>query len=69
MLFPTLILSIFIVGFVFVGVGIRMLLLKNGEFRGTCATMNPYLKSQVGNCTVCGRAPGEDCKKEDAVAM
>ena len=32
------------------------------EFRGTCATNNPMLKQKVGECTVCGKKEGEDCK-------
>ncbi|MDH3648089.1 MAG: hypothetical protein OEQ53_00305 [Saprospiraceae bacterium] len=32
------------------------------EFRGTCATNNPMLKDSLGECTVCGKSPEEDCK-------
>ena len=32
------------------------------EFRGTCATNNPMLKSQIGDCTVCGKKADEACK-------
>jgi hypothetical protein len=32
------------------------------EFRGTCATNNPMLKNEIGDCTVCGKKPDEDCK-------
>ncbi len=32
------------------------------EFRGTCATNNPMLKDKIGECTVCGRKPGEACQ-------
>ena len=32
------------------------------EFRGTCATNNPMLKSEIGECTVCGKKPEEECK-------
>lgn len=35
------------------------------EFRGTCATNNPMLKDKVGDCTVCGRKPGEECKEDE----
>lgn len=31
------------------------------EFRGTCANASSQLKSQIGECVVCGRKPGEDC--------
>lgn len=32
------------------------------EFRGTCASNNPMLKDKVGECSVCGKRPDEDCK-------
>jgi hypothetical protein len=32
------------------------------EFRGSCASNNPMLKNQFGECSVCGKKPEEDCK-------
>ena len=32
------------------------------EFRGSCASNNPMLKNQLGDCSVCGKKPEEDCK-------
>ena len=32
------------------------------EFRGTCATNNPMLKNQIGDCEVCGKTADEACK-------
>lgn len=32
------------------------------EFRGTCASNNPMLKSSMGECSVCGKEEGEACK-------
>jgi hypothetical protein len=40
-------------------------LFTGNEFRGTCATNNPMLKSEIGECTVCGRQEGEACKNPD----
>ncbi|MCG8329258.1 MAG: hypothetical protein MI974_16300 [Chitinophagales bacterium] len=48
-------------GISFLLINIRHLVTGN-EFRGTCATNNPMLKSQVGECTVCGKKPDEECK-------
>lgn len=48
-------------GISFVLINIRHIVTGN-EFRGTCATNNPMLKSKVGECTVCGKLPEEDCK-------
>ena len=69
MFIPTLIVSVILIALVFAGIGLRILLVKDGEFRGTCATNNPMLKNQVGECTVCGGKPGEDCKQEATVTM
>lgn len=38
----------------FAMIGIRMLLLKDGEFRGTCSSNNPLLADKTGNCSICG---------------
>ncbi len=38
---------------------------KGEEFRGTCSTNNPMLKNEIGECTVCGKSPDEDCKMPD----
>lgn len=32
------------------------------EFRGSCASNNPLLKNQFGECTVCGKKPETDCQ-------
>lgn len=39
----------------FAMIGIRMIVLKNGEFRGTCSSNNPLLADKMGGtCSVCG---------------
>ncbi|HMR90485.1 MAG TPA: hypothetical protein PKD51_20135 [Saprospiraceae bacterium] len=38
------------------------------EFRGSCASNNPMLKNQLGECSVCGKKPEEDCKMPEAHA-
>lgn len=68
MFIPTLILTVAVLAFVFAGIGIRILLKKNGEFVGTCATNNPMLTNQIGECTVCGKKPDEECQG-DGLAM
>ncbi|MEL7020554.1 MAG: hypothetical protein AAGK47_03010 [Bacteroidota bacterium] len=58
----------YILGVIFVTFGISFILINlrqvvtGKEFRGTCATNNPMLKSKVGECTVCGKKPEEECK-------
>ena len=48
-------------GLSFMMINIRQLL-TGKEFRGTCATNNPMLKDNLGECTVCGKKPEEECK-------
>ncbi len=52
--------------FVVFGLSFMMINLRNivtgKEFRGTCATNNPMLKNEIGECSVCGKSPEEDCK-------
>jgi len=47
------------------GLATRIILVKGGEFRGTCATNNPMLKNEIGECRVCGAKPGEECLEEE----
>jgi hypothetical protein len=51
-------------GISFILINIRHILTGN-EFRGTCATNNPMLKNQIGECTVCGKKPDEECQMPD----
>lgn len=50
----------------FVLMSARILLKKGGEFRGTCASNNPMLKNELGECTVCGKTPTADCETATA---
>lgn len=57
----TLILVTGVVGLSFIMINIRHLI-TGKEFRGTCATNNPMLKDNLGECSVCGKQPEEECK-------
>lgn len=48
-------------GLSFAMINIRHIVTGN-EFRGTCATNNPMLKSKMGDCNVCGKTADEACK-------
>ncbi len=50
--------------FVFAGIGIKILLKKNGQFSGTCASQNPLLNKEGESCSLCGADPNEKCKNE-----
>jgi hypothetical protein len=64
MVLTTVLASMLIVGIAFALIATRIILIKDGEFKGTCATNNPMLKNEIGECSVCGRKPGEECKNE-----
>jgi len=46
------------------GLALRIIAVKDGEFRGTCGTNNPMLSDKLGPCVVCGKKPGEKCERE-----
>jgi hypothetical protein len=55
-------LLIFVVfGVSFVLINLRQVV-TGQEFRGSCSSNNPMLKNEIGECTVCGKKPEEDCK-------
>jgi hypothetical protein len=51
----------------FILMSVRLLLIKKGEFKGTCASQNPYLKKEGGTCGYCGKtvSPEDACGKEE----
>jgi len=52
--------------FVFAGIGVKILLKKNGKFSGTCASQSPFLNKEGESCDICGASPEEKCKNEDS---
>jgi len=59
----TVLLAIGIVGLFFVGMSVRLIFLKNGEFKGTCASQSPFLNQEGVTCDMCGKTlnPGDSC--------
>ncbi len=57
----SLIYALVLVGAVFFLFSLRIIFVKGGEFRGSCSSNNPMLKNEIGECTVCGKKPGEAC--------
>ena len=49
---------------VIIGIGIKILIRKNGEFSGTCASQSPFLNQEGEACGFCGALPEEKCKNE-----
>jgi len=58
-------ITIFMLAFVFAGVGIKILIKKNGKFAGTCASQSPFLNKEGESCGICGAKPEERCKNEE----
>ncbi len=61
----TTLLAITLVGIGFAGIAVKILLKKNGEFSGTCASNSPFLNKEGEACSFCGALPDEKCKSDD----
>ncbi len=61
----TVLLSILIFGLFVFALSFRMIFFNESEFRGTCASQNPLLKSEEESCSYCGKTvkPGQECNK------
>lgn len=59
-------LSMLLIIFVVFGVSFMMINIRHivtgKEFRGTCATNNPMIKKNLGECSLCGKKPDEQCQ-------
>lgn len=59
----TALIAIGLIAIFFILMSVRMIFLKNGEFKGTCASQNPYLNKEGATCGFCGKTvnPGDNC--------
>jgi len=48
-------LSISILAIFFVLMSVRLFLVKDGEFKGTCASQSPWLNKEGATCGYCGK--------------
>ena len=64
----TALLVIGIVGIFFVLMSVRLIFLKDGEFKGTCASQSPFLNKEGVTCGYCGREVrhGDSCDNSDS---
>jgi hypothetical protein len=62
----TVLLGIGVLALFFVLMSVRLLFVKDGQFKGTCASQSPFLNKEGGSCGYCGRTldGDEQCKKE-----
>ena len=60
-----IVLSIALLAIGFAGIAIKLLVKKDGEFAGTCASQNPMLNKDGDACGFCGKTPEqyEDCSE------
>lgn len=63
-----ILLAIGLLAIGFAGIAIKLIVKKDGEFAGTCASANPMLKEDDGGCSVCGARPQEQCLREESAA-
>lgn len=64
----TVLLGIGIVALFFVLMSVRLIFLKDGEFKGTCASQSPYLNKEGATCGYCGKTvkAGDACANPDS---
>jgi hypothetical protein len=62
----TVLLGIGLLAVFFILMSVRLLFVKGGQFKGTCASQSPYLNKEGGTCGFCGRNVDSDepCEKE-----
>ncbi|MDG2138849.1 MAG: membrane or secreted protein [Flavobacteriales bacterium] len=58
------IITIVMMMFVFLAIGIKIILKKDGEFSGTCASQSPFLNKEGETCGYCGKTAEEMCPNE-----
>lgn len=64
----TILLAIGFIALFFVMMSVRLIFLKNGEFKGTCASQSPFLNKEGATCGYCGKevGKGEACGNPDS---
>lgn len=57
-------ITILMLAFVFIGIGIKIILKKDGKFAGTCASQSPFLNKEGETCGFCGKTADEMCPNQ-----
>jgi hypothetical protein len=63
-----IIAAILLLGIGFAGIAIKLLVKKDGQFSGTCASNSPFLNKDGAPCGMCGALPEEQCQKPNEAA-
>jgi hypothetical protein len=50
----TVLLGIVLLGIFFLLMSVRLIFVKGGKFKGTCASQSPFLNKEGGSCGMCG---------------
>ena len=50
-------ISIILIAIAFSGIAIKLIVKKNREFSGTCASQSPFLQNSDEPCGICGKIP------------
>ena len=48
-------LTLSVLALFFILMSVRLIFIKGGEFRGTCASQNPFLNKEGATCGYCGK--------------
>lgn len=64
----TVLLGIGFVALFFILMSVRLIFVKDGEFKGTCASQSPYLNKEGATCGFCGKTvkEGDACANPDS---
>ncbi len=64
----TILIAIGFIALFFILMSVRLLFIKNGEFKGTCASQSPFLNKEGATCGYCGKTvkPGDACNNPDS---
>ena len=66
MILKLVLLTVGLLGLAFAGIAIKILVKKDGQFSGTCASNSPFLNKEGEACSFCGALPEDQCRKEEA---
>ncbi len=55
-----LLLTIGVLALFFILMSVRLIFLKDGEFKGTCASQSPFLNKEGESCGFCGKTLSAD---------
>ena len=60
------IITFILVGLAIAGIAIKIIVKKDGEFAGTCASASPFLNKNNEPCGICGKLQTEnECKNPE----